>query len=152
MTIDEAIKHAEEVADFCEDSASKYDMTDAFESYMACEDGKCASEHRQLAEWLKELKEIREQTRWILVKWHIKTEVEEYEQYPEGAVMLDCPMPEEKEEVLITIKGKNGQVWVEKDVALKDEEGWYTDGGYDWVDDIIAWMPLPNPYRGGESE
>ena len=35
-------------------------MTDAFESYMACKDGKCAEEHRQLAEWLKELKIHRE--------------------------------------------------------------------------------------------
>lgn len=96
--------------------------------------------------------EALEQTKWIPVKWHIKTEVEEYEQYPEGTVMLDCPMPENGEDVLITIKGKNGQVWVEKDIALKDEDGWYTDGGYDWVDDVIAWMPLPNPYRGGESE
>ena len=40
MTIDEAIKHCEEVAD------SKCD--------------ECGAEHRQLAEWLKELKERRE--------------------------------------------------------------------------------------------
>lgn len=61
MTLDEAIKHAEEIADFCEDSASKYNITDAFESYMACKDSKCAEEHRQLAEWMKELKERREE-------------------------------------------------------------------------------------------
>ena len=60
MTIDEAIKHAEEVADLCEDSASRYDMTDSLESHMACKDGKCAEEHRQIAEWLKELKLYRE--------------------------------------------------------------------------------------------
>ena len=40
MTIDEAIKHCEEVAD------SKCDA--------------CGAEHKQLAEWLKELKEIKE--------------------------------------------------------------------------------------------
>lgn len=89
-------------------------------------------------------------TRWIPVKWHIKTEVKEYEQYPEGVIMLDCPMPEEGEEVLITIKGKSGQVWVEKDIALKDEDGWYTDGGREWVVDIIAWMPIPEPYIESE--
>lgn len=44
MTLDEAIIHAEEVADRCE-------VTDG--------DCKCAAEHRQLAEWLKELKERR---------------------------------------------------------------------------------------------
>ena len=61
MTLEEAIKHAEEVADVCEFEASKYDMTDAYESYVACQEGKCAAEHRQLAEWLKELKTIRKQ-------------------------------------------------------------------------------------------
>lgn len=67
MTIDEAIKHANEVADLCEYEASKYDMTDAYESHVACQEGKCAEEHRQLAEWLKELKQLREQTRWVPV-------------------------------------------------------------------------------------
>lgn len=45
MTIDEAIKHCEEVAD---------GMTEQGK----CEE--CAAEHRQLAEWLKELKNARE--------------------------------------------------------------------------------------------
>ena len=59
MTLDEAIKHAEEVADRCEYEASRYDMTDAYESHMACEEGVCGEEHRQLAEWLKELKQFK---------------------------------------------------------------------------------------------
>ena len=59
MTIDEAIKHAEEVADVCEFEARKYDMTDAYESHVVCQEGKCAEEHRQLAEWLKELRAFR---------------------------------------------------------------------------------------------
>ena len=45
MTLDEAIKHCEEVADLpCISDAAK----------------KCYAEHRQLAEWLKELKMYRE--------------------------------------------------------------------------------------------
>ena len=52
MTLDEAIKHAEEVAE----EHTKYNIYGGFES---CD--KCAEEHRQLAEWLKELKEYREQ-------------------------------------------------------------------------------------------
>ena len=43
MTLDEAIKHCEEVA----------------ENVMH-ENAECAAEHRQLAEWLRELKELRE--------------------------------------------------------------------------------------------
>ena len=52
MTIDEAILHAEEVA---EENQSIVDCCDYFGDNMAkCE--KCAKEHRQLAEWLRELK------------------------------------------------------------------------------------------------
>lgn len=47
MTIDEAIKHCEEVAESCERGNPKKRSK-----------AKCASEHRQLAEWLKALKEI----------------------------------------------------------------------------------------------
>lgn len=58
MTLDEAIKHCEEVADLCEYEASKYDMNDSYESHVACQNGECAEEHRQLAAWLRALKEI----------------------------------------------------------------------------------------------
>ena len=51
MTIDEAIKYAEEVASKeCED-------------WIHCI--KCREEHKQLAKLLKELKQLREQTQWI---------------------------------------------------------------------------------------
>ena len=50
MTPDEAIKHAEEVAE----EHTKYNRYGGFES---CDE--CAKEHRQLAEWLKELKAYR---------------------------------------------------------------------------------------------
>ena len=49
MTLDEAIKHCEDVA---EDKAG------------CCED--CIEEHRQLAEWLKELKQLRKHTEYSI--------------------------------------------------------------------------------------
>ena len=55
MTIDEAIKHCEEKAEQLEGYAEPY------RSMGNCE--KCAEEHRQLAEWLKELKAYREQSK-----------------------------------------------------------------------------------------
>lgn len=70
MTIDEAIKHCEEVAEKQEITAKSNLMeTDKTEvdgvlrlydadEYASCM--QCASEHRQLAEWLKELKAYRE--------------------------------------------------------------------------------------------
>lgn len=72
MTLDEAIKHAEEVA---EEQEELYRLCPASESMFHC-DGtkdcktlkngknkgcrKCAEEHQQLAEWLKELQAQRE--------------------------------------------------------------------------------------------
>lgn len=60
MTLDEAIKHCEEVAEeqekYCPTQPGKRD-----------EHAECAAEHRQLAEWLKELKEYSECKRYWLV-------------------------------------------------------------------------------------
>lgn len=57
MIIDEAIKHAEEVAE----EHTKYNRYGGFES---CDE--CAEEHRQLAEWLKELRVFKSRRgQWI---------------------------------------------------------------------------------------
>ena len=58
MTLDEAIKHAEEVADAKEKKACNLYDAKNYEESRECI--WCAEEHRQLAEWLKELKEWRE--------------------------------------------------------------------------------------------
>ena len=63
MTIDEAIKHCEEVAEAEERSAKLHqrpdrDVKGSGKRYLSCIE--CAKEHRQLAEWLKELKIQRE--------------------------------------------------------------------------------------------
>lgn len=55
MSIDEAIAHALEVAELNEKRLDK----EGNPYYEKCE--KCAAEHRQLAEWLKELKQLKEQ-------------------------------------------------------------------------------------------
>ena len=69
MTLDEAIKHAKEVAKQNEDDAvvysncknhkkNLYEIGLAENAEKKCR--KCSKEHRQLAEWLKELKRQRE--------------------------------------------------------------------------------------------
>ena len=56
MTLDDAIKHAEEVA---EENQAIVDGCDYYGENMAkCE--KCAAEHRQLAKWLKDYKRLKE--------------------------------------------------------------------------------------------
>lgn len=56
MTIDEAIKHCLEVAEVNEDIADNCDM-DNWMNKASFEE--CAADHRQLAEWLRELKELK---------------------------------------------------------------------------------------------
>lgn len=66
MELEEAIRHCEEVAKENDDSAKEFyrvsklkthpDRKLAEDRYVECE--KCADEHRQLAEWLKELREV----------------------------------------------------------------------------------------------
>ncbi len=62
MTLDEAIKHCEEVAETNEricDTEPSIGLPDIYMHKDVAK--KCASEHRQLAEWLKELKAYKEQ-------------------------------------------------------------------------------------------
>ena len=76
MTLDEAIRHCEEVEKEQEKLYKRYDDASGYtrshnedirtSDAKKCE--KCADEHRQLAGWLKELKQLRKQTKkghWI---------------------------------------------------------------------------------------
>ena len=140
MTLDEAIIHAEQVAELNE--------AECFE---------CAEEHRQLAKWLKELKELREQKRsrgeWIPVTYRAMDE-EEYEEFKkefgelpfEDRKMFSCQMPDDNQEILIcTLWGGVSQDRCEIDDCYALE----TQG--DW-DGVTAWMPLPKPYKAESEE
>ena len=61
MTLNEAIKHCEEVA---EEQEKLCKVNDSF-NFSQPKWKKCAEEHRQLAEWLKELKAYKE----IIEQW-----------------------------------------------------------------------------------
>lgn len=86
---------------------------------------------------------------WIPVKWHeIAEEEREKEGYSKDWVLcMDSPLPNDNEEILITVRCNSGKTHVEIDVCYVDD-GWSLDSGYDWVNDVIAWMPLPKPYKG----
>ena len=62
MTIDEAIRHAEEVAEVQEKKARKLN-DGTMSTRIKCE--KCANEYRQLAEWLRELVHLRNITEYL---------------------------------------------------------------------------------------
>lgn len=86
---------------------------------------------------------------WIPVSWHEITEEERIENgYPKDwVVYLDCEMPSDEQEILVTTRYGT----VEKDVCYEDGE-FSLDSGYDWIDDIVAWMPLPEPYEEGAEQ
>lgn len=119
MTIDEAIKHAEEVA------------SRMFDDRVHCV--KCADEHRQLAEWLKELKQLREQTTWIPCSERL---------------------PKDKETVLVTFKHfvSGNTIGLGSVILLRGKPHWHVREQSLGTYDVLAWMPLPPCYDPQESE
>lgn len=111
MTLDEMIKNCEEVADY--------------DCYVEAE-LEYAETHRQLAEWLTELKQLREQTRWIPCSERL---------------------PEIGRNVLISCKAEYGE-WTSE--GQLEADGMWTQ--YRWSaiiprPKVIAWQPLPESYR-----
>lgn len=73
LTIEEAIKHAKEVADMNYNDAEKFDSNDSVENYMKDNCMKCAEQHEQLVEWLEELKSYKSaEKQGLLVRLPVK--------------------------------------------------------------------------------
>lgn len=117
MTIDEAIAHAREVA---KEQKSKYDKCPTRTRYncaMCFHNPKCdedAKEHDQLAEWLEELKELRNMTASHLYavafnRGYLKAEKEVKEKAIDDFVKFANTMP--------TVETKDGEIrpmWLEE--------------------------------------
>ena len=101
-----------------------------------------------MSEYSKQIvKEVAEEYNngWIPVKTRPMTE-EEKEYYSEylfegNGLIYECPLPDDGQEVLIT--SKYGNV---------DKTTFYTDCGnyfenYEDYDEVIAWQPLPEPFK-----
>ena len=81
---------------------------------------------------------------YIPVKYHEITDEERKENCISDDIeyCLDCKMPEDEEEILITRKWKDGYI-VEHDMCMVDGE-YSLESGLDWID-VVAWQPLPAP-------
>lgn len=120
MTLDEAIKHCEEVVEKNEQAKKDGNL------WIDTEYEDCCANHRQLAEWLRELKE-RRNGGWISCKDR---------------------MPEDNNRVLIL--AENGNVYIAKHRVF----GHYVISLEYWLDDteVTHWQPLPEPPEIGGAE
>ena len=82
---------------------------------------------------------------WIPFTRRPMTE-EEQKDYPNCTFMFDCVLPDDGDEILVS---NRRFVWM--DVFCSDVDGCYLDSGDD-IDEDMAWMPLPKPYKGGKEE
>ena len=92
---------------------------------------------------LSDLEQDEKENGWIPVKYHQISEKERAEESISNDIqyMLDCKMPDDGQEILVT----NGETtW--QDTSFIDCDGYYLDSGYDWID-ITAWQPPPEPYK-----
>ena len=95
---------------------------------------------------------IEPEQRWIPVKMRpMDSEEREYFEYQLGyelenkdAVMFDCEMPEDGQEILISFRK-----WINMDKCEIDGFGLGLEGNGDW-EGVTAWMPLPEPWKGEE--
>lgn len=103
---------------------------------------------KAIISYLNDLPSVQPKTGWIPIKWHeITDEEREREGYPKDWVVhIDCEMPCDEQEILVQTK----KGYIRWDVCYEDGE-FSLDSGWDWIEDIVAWIPLPEPYReGGE--
>jgi hypothetical protein len=92
---------------------------------------------------LTDLEQDEKENGWIPVKYHQISEKEREEEFllKDIQYMLDCKMPDDGQEILVT---NGGTTW--QDTSFIDCDGYYLDSGYDWIE-ITAWRPLPEPYK-----
>ena len=170
MTLDEAIKHAEEVANIEAENAEWFNLGDDSsemfrEKYEKCKE--CAEEHRQLAEWLKELKDYKERIPSYEAGYNdAKREIAlsgEYERaYERGKqdteqtrwIPVSERLPKDNTLVLVTIKVGNREPKVRSGYYYMDGH-FHIDNGDSWESrdkELLAWMPLPTPFEPQKSE
>lgn len=80
------------------------------------------------------IKALKQEPKWIPIKY----------EYP---YMYDCPLPDDGQDVFITTC--RGDVTV--DTFCRDYKGCYFKTYCD-DSDVVAWMPLPEPYKAESEE
>ena len=81
--------------------------------------------------------------------------IERMEKEPEREwIPVSERLPEDEYGVLVTVNGKHNNItFIDAlEIAEYDStDGWIVEGYLDWTNpDVTAWMPLPEPYKGGK--
>lgn len=116
MTIDEAIKRYVDNAE--------YERTHG--NLQGC------LEFKQLAKWLKELKQLREQTEWIPCDVGLPKQNEYIGNVCKYYLVQDC----------------YGDMYV----ARYTKKGWNPIDSLFFLDDVVAWRQLPEKYKGDKND
>lgn len=120
------------------------DIVDIFE----IEDVYPTLRDRQMSALKIVLKSLKNKPEWIPFTRRPLTE-EEKEDRLGLDFILDCDLPQDYQEILITVDCK-GHKSVQLDTFYFDPDGCDLDNGYTICDEAVAWMPLPEPYQEGE--
>lgn len=156
MTLDEAIKHCEEVAEendlaagmykiLAENNHNTYEKLTAETNSSRC--AECAEEHRQLAEWLRELKERREADNWISVNDRLPKKGTEVITCSFGSDIVVQEVGETLEEAI-----SKTQKISKVGAGFYGSDGWYTIEGYPMIITPKFWQPLPEPPKIGGAD
>ncbi len=152
MTIDEAIEHAEEVEKENRKLSKRYDDASGYSrsgnkdirtnDAKKCE--KCAEEHRQLADWLKDYKRLLEQesqTEWIPIE----------KKLPDMGI--EVLVSDECHNISKAIfKGyKDSTYWISEVEVTENHPIWQYEMGSISSEHPEAWMPLPKEYKKSET-
>ena len=149
MTREEAIRQIEnrwEIIDYCESEALGEALDMAIEALQ--DEAVHKPDYSYEADMVRRLKEslsAQAEQGWIPFTRRPMTE-EEQKDYPNCTFMFDCVLPDDGDEILVS---NRRFVWM--DVFCNDIDGCYLDSGDD-IDEDMAWMPLPAPYKGGDTE
>ncbi len=90
---------------------------------------------------------IETEPRWIPFEARNLTD-EEKEEHPDWDFIFDCQLPENGQQILVSIDIA-GHERVQFD-EFYDDDGIYLDSGYEIGEEAIAWLPLPKPYQEGK--
>ena len=137
MDLNIAITYYSNLADDCRRKASP-ERND----YMDLKD--LAAEHAQLADWLNELKILREKVRTLLEKDRWIPVSERLPEEKDAGILKNLGTNKRSDYVLATVEVKGERMTV---TACTHDGKWDWNMKYAFPDyKVIAWRPLPEPY------